>query len=292
MKIAYLMLAHKLPEQLARLVNALNNEESHFFIHLDARATTLLEESKKCLSSFENVHFVPKRYKCRWGQFSIVRGTISCLETLVTSGIEFDYVFLLSGQDYPIKSISHIESFLEKNRGKQFINCFSLEEENEWSDHPPPFEPISRAKDLHLFFRSRVIHLPIRRKFPNNFSPYGGSQWWTLSRDCINWMTKFMRDNPGFVNYFKYTFIPDELFFHSMIMNSPFKEDIIDNSLRYVDFTRANPTRPAVLGVEDFEFLQNGTSALFARKFDISRDSKILDLIDEKIINAPRFNCL
>ncbi len=292
MKIAYLILAHKLPEQLVRLVNALNNKNSHFFIHLDARPKLLLKESEKYFSSFSNVHFVPKRYKCRWGQFSIVRGTISCIETLVTSGIEFDYVFLLSGQDYPIKSISHIESFLEINTGKQFINCFPLDQKNEWSDNEPPFEPMSRIENLHLFFRSRVIHIPIKRKLPNNFSPYGGSQWWTLSGKCINWIAKFIKENPDFINYFKYTLIPDELFFQTMIMNSPFKEDIIDNSLTYVDFTRANPTPPVVLGVEDFEFLQNGTSALLARKFDLTRGSKIFDLIDEKILNSPELNLL
>lgn len=292
MKIVYLILAHKQPEQLARLVNALNNKNSHFFIHFDGRSKVPMVEVEKWLSSFSNVHLLPKRYKCQWGQFSIVRATVSCIEALVTSGIEFDYVFLLSGQDYPIKNLSHIESFLDKNQGKQFITWFSLEQENEWTHQGGPFQSMKRIEDLHVFIRSRSIHLPIKRKFPNNFSPYGGSQWWTLSRDCINWIIKFIRENPGFINYFKYTFIPDELFFQSIIMNSSFKKNTVNNNLRYVDFTRANPNPPAILGTEDFEFLLNGTNALFARKFDIKRDSKILDLIDQKILNSPGLNTL
>jgi hypothetical protein len=292
MKIVYLILAHNLPQQLARLVNILNNKDSHFFIHFDGRSKVPMEEVKQWLFSSPNVHFVPRRHKCRWGQFSLVRATMTCIETLLTSGIEFDYVFLLSGQDYPIKNLSYIESFLKKNQGKQFITWFSLEQENELTHQSGPFQSMKRIENLHLFFRSRSIHLPIKRKFPNNFSPYGGSQWWTLSRDCINWLAKFTRENPDFVNFFKYTFIPDELFFQSIIMNSSFKEDTVNNNLRYVDFTRANPNPPAILGTEDFEFLSNGTNALFARKFNIKRDSKILDLIDHKILNSPGLNTL
>ena len=144
-----------------------------------------------------------------------------------------------------------------------------------------------RVENLHLAFRSRWIHVAVKRKLPNKFLLYGGSQWWTLSSDCIEWVVNFIKDNPRLVNYFRYTFIPDELFFHTIIMNSPFKDSVMNENLRYIDFSRGNPNPPAVLHSEDFDDLPNDSNMLFARKFDIQRDSKILDLIDQKIINSP-----
>ena len=134
MKIVYLILTHKLAEQLVRLVTVLNTQQSHFFIHVDARAESFFDEAKEKLSHFQNVNFVSKRYRCRWGQFSLIEATISCLETLIKSDIQFDYAFLLSGQDYPIKKVAYIKSFLKSNRGKQFIEYFPLKEKNKWTN--------------------------------------------------------------------------------------------------------------------------------------------------------------
>jgi hypothetical protein len=40
---------------------------------------------------------------------------------------------------------------------------------------------------------------------------------------------------------------------------------------------------PVIFTVADFEILIATDNKLFARKFDINKDSQILDLIDEKI---------
>lgn len=284
MKISYLILAHKLPEQLTRLVTVLNDESSQFFIHIDQRAEQTYSKAKEQLSSFQNVHLVPSRYGCRWGQFSIIRATIASLEALVESRAEFEYVFLLSGQDYPIKKLSYIHTLLESNAGKQFIDWFPLDQPNKWTNQGGAFQSMRRLEHWHFPIRSRWIHLPSKRKLPNHFLPYGGSQWWALSRDCVEWIVEFILESPRFVNFFRYAFIPDELFFQTLILNSPFQKDVINDDLRYVDFSRANPTPPAVLLKDDFNLLLNHTDALFARKFDVHRDSEILDLIDQEIL--------
>lgn len=287
MKLAYLILAHKLPEQLTRLVNTLNNETSHFFIHIDKRAEAVYSEAQRQLAAFPNVQFVSKRYSCRWGQFSIVNATIASLEMLVKSGADFEAVFLLSGQDYPIKHQSYIDSFLAHHPGQQFIDWFPLDQPNKWTNQGGPYQAMRRVENWHFAFRSKWIHLPLQRKLPNGFLPYGGSQWWTLTRDCVEWIVDFVTNNPEFLHFFRYTFIPDELFFQTLLLNSPFRKEVVNDGLRYVDFSRANPTPPAVLLKQDFEFLRNGTDALFARKFDMNRDSEILDLIDREILNSP-----
>ena len=132
--IAYLILAHGNPDQLARLVAALPNN-SPVLIHFDLRADlTLYRRSVELLCMRPRLEFV-KRHACRWGAFGIVKGTISLMQTLVAKKIDFDYVTLLSGSDYPIKSNSEIAIFLERNRGKEFIEFFLVTAPNRWSDH-------------------------------------------------------------------------------------------------------------------------------------------------------------
>ena len=43
------------------------------------------------------------------------------METVLESGKEYDYYWLISGQDYPIKSNDQIDAFLSENRGTNYI---------------------------------------------------------------------------------------------------------------------------------------------------------------------------
>jgi hypothetical protein len=65
------------------------------------------------------------------------------------------------------------------------------------------------------------------------------------------------------------------------VMNSPFGEHVIDDHLRHIDWGR-DSSHPKTLGVPDLERLVT-SAKLFARKFDASVDSAILDLLDEHI---------
>jgi hypothetical protein len=82
------------------------------------------------------------------------------------------------------------------------------------------------------------------------------------------------------IRFFKHVWIPDELFFQTIVMNSPLRDTIVNDDLRYVDWTR--PTAPAILGRQDFDTLRN-SGKLFARKFDTTVDREILDLLDQRI---------
>jgi hypothetical protein len=93
-----------------------------------------------------------------------------------------------------------------------------------------------------------------------------------------------MNQNRRFVNFFKYVFIPDEIFFQTIILNSPFKENVIDNDLRCIDWSGRGGFRPTIWCKDDLEELSK-SAALFARKFDTNVDPDILDLIDQKILN-------
>ena len=118
----YLILAHKNPLQLGRMIERLDDGASKFFIHLDAK--TPIEPFTACLEE-AHIRFIDKRERCVWGDFSIVRATIRLMEA---ASEEQGIFILMSGQDYPIQSQGYINAFLESNKEFDFIEIEPLEE--------------------------------------------------------------------------------------------------------------------------------------------------------------------
>jgi hypothetical protein len=294
MKIAYLVLAHKLPEQLIRLIKTLNTVDTSFFIHVDRNTE---DETHAALvgffRSYDNVHFI-KRHYCKWGDSSLVKATLSGLKYLVKSEIPYDYVILLSGQDYPIKSNDEIQAYLQKNNGFSFLQ-YSTTPHNmagrieHWHFRIGRRHYIIPAKNmfgpplLNKIWNPIAQKIKWRRKLPGNLKPYFGSQFWCLSREFVDSCLKYLAEHKGYEKFMKLSYIPDEFFFQSVFLNSSLRPRIINTDLRYKDFSDHN-RHPKVLDKQDFNILIN-SNFLFARKFDLAYDSEILDMIDECISN-------
>ncbi|MBW4676846.1 MAG: beta-1,6-N-acetylglucosaminyltransferase [Desmonostoc geniculatum HA4340-LM1] len=296
MKIAYIILAHKYPEQLARLIHQLNTEDVSFFIHIDKKGDRkIYDRVITLLNDFPNVSFL-KRFNSGWGSFDAVKATLEGIKSIVKTGIYFDYVIHLSGQDYPIKSNAQIKRFLEHSKGKEFLEYFPLPCSKwkggglrrvdywhiRWKDEyiciPEKREFKSAINSLLYSFL--ISFLPKKRKFLEGFALYGGSAFWCLSGECVKYIDDFVKQNPKLINSFNYTFIADELFYQIVILNSPFKDKIINNHLRYLDWGNVNALHPRILEKKDFEKIRE-SEKLFARKFDLTIDPDILDMIDQ-----------
>ena len=91
----YLILAHKNPQQLARMIKTLDDGNSKFFIHLDAK--TPIEPFTAQLQD-EHIIFIPERVRCIWGDFSIVLATIHLMEAAAKAQSK-GFFILMSGQD-------------------------------------------------------------------------------------------------------------------------------------------------------------------------------------------------
>jgi len=105
MRIAYLILAHQLPDQLVRLVQRPDSAGALFLIHINCRSDdAIFRTAQAGLAELDNVVFL-RRHKLYWGAFGHVRATIEGLDELYRRTAQFDYVALTTGQDYPIKPI-------------------------------------------------------------------------------------------------------------------------------------------------------------------------------------------
>src|SRR5690348_9111695 len=97
---AYVILAHKNAAQLYRLVKTLNDGQSVFYIHIDGRADI---EKFKTVRQFGSVIRLLPRLKTGWAEFKLVEAVLNGLAAVRKDNRAFEHVFLLSGQDYPLK---------------------------------------------------------------------------------------------------------------------------------------------------------------------------------------------
>ncbi|MBO9614736.1 MAG: glycosyl transferase [Dyadobacter sp.] len=279
MKIAHLILAHAAPAQLSRLIDALEHRDAWFFVHLDQKADI---HAFSFLQNKERVILVSGRVDVGWGAYSIVEATLRGFRTIVGSGIDFGYVNLLSGADYPLRPPSEIHDFFAGNTGENFMEYYSVR--NEWT------EAIPRLTEYHLtnynfpgkyLVQKWMNRLLPPRTMPAGLEPVGRSQWMSLTLDAVRYVLEYLDGHPGVAKFFKLTWAPDEILFQTILYNSPFRSSLVNDNLRYIDWSKGQAS-PKVLTEEDLENMWT-SGKLFARKFDLARFPAVLGKIDRKI---------
>jgi Core-2/I-Branching enzyme len=275
-RYAYIISAYRNLEQVTRLVRRLDSKNACFLVHVDRktddRAYRALVESVR---DFPSVGFL-ERHTCHWGGFGHVRATLKGIDELIRRDTSFDYVTLLTGQDYPIKPNEQIERFFVMQSPNSFM-AFSPLPSDSWS----PRGGLDRIEKWHLRLYGHHLGLPVKRRFPARLRPYGGGAYWCLSRACIEYVAAFVERRPDVISFFRNVDIPDEIFFQTILLNSMLRDTIVNDNLRYIDWTRGR--RPAILDIRDLEALR-ASPKLFARKFDVNQDEMILDLIDRHLL--------
>ncbi|MDN3585391.1 beta-1,6-N-acetylglucosaminyltransferase [Pedobacter aquatilis] len=285
MRIAHIIMAHKNPKQLLRLIKSLEHPNADFFIHIDKK---VLKEEFKIIENLSQVKFIKNRINCNWGGNSLFLGILSSLNEVVSDNIEYDFINLLSAQDYPLTSAENIFNFLQSRPQSNFIS-YDESRETEWWK-----KAVSRYEKHHftdLSFRGKYLLQKIVnkifpvRKFPMEMELYGSckSTWWTISGTCAKYVDEIFTNNKQLRNFLKYSWGTDEFAFASIVMNSSFKDSVINNNLRYIDFSQGH-AHPKTLLIEDYDKIAS-SKMLFARKFDDQVDEYILDRIDAECLN-------
>ena len=298
----YLILAHKNPLQLSRMIERLDDGASKFFIHLDAK--TPIEPFTACLEG-AHIRFIEPRERCVWGDFSIVRATIHLMEA---ASKEQGVFILMSGQDYPIQSQGHINAFLERNKEFDFIEIEPLEEKwkpkmvkdklehyhilhSEERGHSNCYAPVAhcsvfqKLRTLTHLLKGRlsVKNFKLLCSLPKRVAPferqYAGSQFWAFSERTFYAVLNYIREHKAALEgYYKYTSSSDEIYFHSVLMDLVAKDSTIKlkEQITYVNYFRKNN----VFITEDFDKLTSEKGKLFARTFDTDIDIELLNKLD------------
>ena len=285
MTAAFLIIAHKNPCQIQRLCTKLVSKSTEVFLHLDGKMKDFEYAWLISTLTETEVHILEKRVRVYWSHVSGVYAMKALIDTVMEFPKKFDYYILLSGQDYPIKSLSSLLDYLENSKNLEFIKAFPFPY-NKWG----PTGGYNRIKEYWLvrhYFLNGVLrrahkhHLLPERQFPFDMHPCGGGDWWALSRPCVQYIHSFLRDNPKYLSFFRFSESSSEYALNILVGNSPFRNRITNHHLTCTDWSRGG-SHPKILTCEDFERVREST-LFFARKFDTEVDSAILDLIDADI---------
>ncbi len=307
----YIILAHKNPDQVKRLVKRLEYDNVYFYIHIDKSID--IKPFLEAMKGIKNINFLngKDRIKCIWADFSIVQATINCINKVLSDNRE-GYTILLSGQDYPLHPNKDIYTHFEINNGIHYISGVPLPKstwENggmdrirnyhfQLSDRRNDKIGIPSVWDINFYvhfkrynnylkklIKKRIIpsQILIPRRYPfKKLFPYGGSQWWALPNSTLKLIIQFSFENKKIIRYFKHVHIPDEVFFSS-IVHKLIPVEYIHASATYVNWDHPGIS-PKTFTIDDLELiLKQKKEYLFCRKFDTSLDDEILNKIDEEL---------
>ncbi len=254
---------------LSRLIDALDDGNSSFYIHIDAKTVEEYNNPK------ENVFIIPQQFDINWGGYNMIEATLALMEYARTHNMSSDYFILISGVDYPVRSREFLYDQLRQ--GKEFIDIAPM---------PAPYKPMERFEYYYFEYdRRNMSHLnpkflievflkkfKIKRKIP--FKLYVGTQWFALTGKCVKYILDTVKQDKTYENFFKHALVPDEAFFQTIIGNSPFQNNTAA-SLTYTDWEV--PVPPAMIEDRHVEFLKDHVEfddeyghrlPYFARKFD------------------------
>ena len=278
MRYACLIVTYTAAELTVRMIKKLDNGDFDFYIHLDKKVDINTHSE---LFDMPNVFFVKDRIDVKWAGYTVVEASFNGLREIAASGKKYEFINLLSGQDYPLKSADHISNFLSKQVGRQLIKHWDFE--TEWE------EAFARIHKYHFtdkkfkgrYLLQRIINSLVKRKPPTNLRFYGtSSTFWTLSPECAFYVMHFVESDPKLERFLKYTWGSDEFVFQTVIMNSHWKSQVLNNNFRYIDWSGGG-SHPKLLTTDDFEAI-SATDNILGRKFNMSVDAHVLDMIDEE----------
>jgi hypothetical protein len=298
----YLVQTHREPLQIRRLVARIRRDSprAHIVIAHDATAAPLDAQ----LFARLDVHVLGSMGPVVRGEFSMVDAYFHAVREISARGLDYDWLTLISGQDYPLRPLASYEQHLEREpfdaylqygdvlgpdspwaarrsqgRLRYFYRYRRLDER--WKERRWLMRRLNGLQKIVHFHTTLAPYLGVRtlnHPFTQAFRCYGGSAWHTLSRTCVSFLGAERERNTQLVEHFRHTMSPEEAFVHTVLVNSQ-RFRIHRGNLRFIDFTGSIGGSPRTLTRTDLTTLV-ASECFFARKFDVNVDAEVLDDLD------------
>lgn len=289
MRVAYLITAYRDLQHLKRLCAALRREDPSCLMLVQFDVGSPLASSASEL----DLPVALTREPIRWGDGTYVRAVVHSLRMLADE--PWDWVLVLSGQDYPIRPLAVLHHELEQSGCSAYSTITGR-----LPGDPSPPTVVERYTYRYVWARRgwpRLLRAVARRSAPvvtalsrgrlriqprprgdgpglgvrrrsTIFSErrpcYLGSDYVAMRRDSARALLTLLDDEPEVLDYFASTFVPSEALFAS-ILRWIDPDTVANRNFHFMRFSgRANPRR---ITKEDLpELWELGMP--FARKFD------------------------
>uniref|UniRef100_F6TSW7 Xylosyltransferase 1 n=1 Tax=Ornithorhynchus anatinus TaxID=9258 RepID=F6TSW7_ORNAN len=287
-RIAFVLVVHgRASRQLQRMFKAIYHKDHFYYIHVDKRSNYLYRQVLQFAGQYPNVRVTSWRMATIWGGASLLTTYLQSMRDLMEmTDWPWDFFINLSAADYPIRTNDQLVAFLSRYREMNFLKS-----------HGRDNARFIRKQGLDRLFLECDTHMWRLgdRKIPEGITVDGGSDWFLLNRKFVEYVT-FSNDDlvTKMKQFYSYTLLPAESFFHTVLENSPHCGSMVDNNLRITNWNRKlgckcqykhivdwcgcspNDFKPA-----DFHrFQQTARPTFFARKFEAVVNQEVIGQLD------------
>lgn len=291
-KQAYLITAYKDFDAVYELASFLAQEDE-VLIHVDKKSREIGEKEIEKLNEMEGCTAV-SIYSIAWGGYTHVQAFLTLMEMALEKE-DVTYVHFLTGEDFPVRS----PKWLHDTFTNEEHIYLSYMEEKDFND------AVRKRYYYYNFFQNRNVKNPflwqlqnmtvriqkllgVRRKKLGEFSKiYKGLVYISMPRAAAEDILYYIKENPAYEKAMYYCQIPEEFFFHTLLLNEGFcegkwKPQIVDRELRYMNWERGDGSGPVYLETEDYESIAAGKYC-FARKFHGAASAELKQKIMENL---------
>ncbi len=294
--LAFLVLSHRDPEQVLRLVRALG-EDGHAAVAVrhDQRRSELPEDDVRTAGA----HPLSDAHEVGWGDLAYVQMVLDSLEETVRS-TGADWLVTLSGQDYPLRPAADLARHLHDTEYDALLyDSWPLDLRT--PPGPPKDEFFRRYRYRHYAMPRRAARvigralgrlayqrsmpagspdllgvLPPRHPFKRGLRCHVSGDWLMVDRAAVESLLAFARDHPAVMRHYARTAMPSESFFATALAADPAIS--IGPAPRAIRF-QPGAAHPDTYGEADVDDLL-ASGGFLARKFDEQADPAALDRID------------
>jgi hypothetical protein len=215
---------------------------------------------------------VNNSYKVNWGGLNHLKA-ILLLSAEALKNQDNSFFHLITAEDVPVKSK---DIFLGLDKAKNYLEFFEMPIAT-WSGNGG-FDRINYFHLYDLFdakkykqrsYIKKFVWLQKKINLKRSYSDkhpkklFGGSTYWSLNSEALNYVVNY--PNKEFLKRFQFTFCAEEIYFQTILLNSPYAKDIVNNNLRYMIWPSGNGGSPAYLDTCDFQAIIS-SDKFFARK--------------------------
>lgn len=275
-KHAVCILAHKNWEQLDDLIDTLGCEYADVFLHIDKKRRNDFDTyaERHDFKRHTNVCMI-ESYNVDWGGYSQLLVELALFNKVLEHGDNYDYVHLISGQDFPLMPMRNIAEECNKAR-YEYLRFITGEEKKRYERRLRYWNIlVSRVRNSKVCAYTRKAFLVVQmllginrlKDCPLTFEV--GANWMSITIESL----KYIVDKyPKYEKYFKHGISAEECY-KQMILKTCLTANIVNDCKRYVVFEHLQPS-PKTLTMDMYDDIMS-SGAFFARKFDDEVDKEV-----------------
>ncbi len=285
---AYIIMAHADQETLFRLLKLLDDKRNDIFIHINSKSNNLKNVNFKEIIQNAQV-FSYSKYAVAWWGDRILKVQMLLLSEVVRiserGGYRYNYIHILSGNDFPLKSQDEIINLLDGDK-HNYIEANLLPKWRHRIDYYKLTNNLYFGKKMRKNYAVRIINkiLVLIQKIlgfhrvPIDREIYGGLCFCSIKYD----FAKYVVEHRDYIRkQYYYTEAPEELYLQDLILNSEFKDTLVGHSLHYINWNKKERiSGPVWLKDDDYEKLME-SDRLFCRKISVAYSPELVKRLEK-----------